>query len=127
MANVISNYLEDPSGYSTSPVWDNLGETPLGLTSALDYVLGGQSVVYAMRMPDGAIKIGRSVNLANRCYQLHGQILGFLPGGHDEEQQIHRDLRAHRVRGKEYYSATAAVMAVVNEMRQPFGLPQIAA
>lgn len=55
------------------------------------------------------------------------EILGFVPGTTDDEQAVHASLRPHVAHGVEYYHPTAAVMAVVNEMRDRFNLPHIAA
>lgn len=127
MTNVISNYFETEGGFAQSPMWSVASERPIGLTAALDYLLGGQSVVYAMRMPDGVIKVGVSVNLANRSYQLHGQILGFRLGTIEDERELHARLKPYRARGREYYKPAPAVMNVVNELRDEFGLPHLAA
>jgi hypothetical protein len=102
--------------------------TGISKWAAINAVIAGRRVVYAMRMPDGAIKIGCTSNLANRSYCLHGEILGFRFGGFDEERVILAHLRPHRVRGYEYFRPDAPeVLEVVNEMREPFGLPPLAA
>jgi hypothetical protein len=88
----------------------------------------GESVVYAIRVGDGTIKIGCSASLARRrrCVSSSAEILGFVPGGLDEEQAVHASLAAHRARGREYYHPHPAVLAVVNEMRDRFNLPHLA-
>jgi hypothetical protein len=88
---------------------------------------GGRHVIYALRLPDDVIKIGCCADLAMRASQLHGQILGFRFGDFDEEREIHQQLRAHVARGREYYHPRPEVIAVVNELRDEFGLPHIAA
>lgn len=101
------------------------GEIPR--SPVLHALTGGGHVVYALRLPDGAIKIGCSKNLANRASGLHGQILGFMPGDFDDEQAIHDALKPHRAHGWEYYHATPEVLAVVNRMRERFDLVPLTA
>lgn len=92
------------------------------------------SVVYAARLADGTIKIGWTERFHDRLrYLKHytGQdveLLAFRPGGYDDEQAIHASLIEHRLEGRrEYYHPTAAVLAVVNEMRDQFNLAHITA
>lgn len=116
----------DASGYTVTP---GLRPNPHQTTRAfaLRTVTDGRRVVYAMRVPDGAIKIGTTVDLANRLSALHAELLGFMYGDHDDESNLHRQLRAARVRGREYFRPTEDVLAVVNGMRDQFNLPHIAA
>lgn len=94
---------------------------------ALRSLTAGRSVVYAMRLPDGTIKIGCSAQLWRRRCTLRGEVLAFVNGTRIEEQAIHRTLTAHLARGREYYRPTPAVLAVVNDMRKRFNLPPLAA
>lgn len=115
-------------GYSASDLWESSGrETSHPLTPTLQSYLDGAHVVYAMRLEDGIIKIGCTKNLANRSFQLHGQIIAFRLGDFDDEKTIHEDLKPHRARGHEYYHPTPEVFAYVNDMRDDFGMPHIAA
>jgi hypothetical protein len=93
--------------------------------AAVNALTHGQQVLYAIRCPDGAIKIGCTKRLAIRSYQLHGQILGFTFGDFPDEAAIHDRLRPHLAHGQEYYHPTPAVMAVVNDMRDTFGMDHI--
>jgi hypothetical protein len=113
-------------GYAVSAMWQYVGETTLPRKTAMQALQQGR-VIYAMRLPDGAIKIGCCADLANRASQLHGQILGFRPGDIPEETEIHRSLRRHVARGREYYHPRPEVIAFVNELRDEFDLPHIAA
>lgn len=86
------------------------------------------TVVYALELPDRIIKIGCTKNLVNRRRDFVGStILAFRPGTFEDEKAIHVDLRRHRARGREYYRRAPDVLAVVNEMRDHFNLPHIAA
>lgn len=96
-------------------------------STAIHALTRGIKVVYAMRVPDGAIKIGCTSNLPNRLSGLHGEILAFRPGDFADEKELHLKLAAHRNRGREYYNPTPEVVAVVNDMRDHFGLPHLAA
>lgn len=98
-------------------------------TQALKALTMGRPVVYAARLADGTIKIGCSASVWDRRRSLGigAELIGFVFGTIDDEQAIHESLAAHRSRGREYYHPAPAVMAVVNEMRDRFGLPHIAA
>jgi hypothetical protein len=98
--------------------------------AALRAMQAGQTFVYAVRFPDGIIKIGCSTNLAQRFNQYRvdkGELLGFMPGDYALEQEIHQTLRDDRARGREWYHPTPGVIAIVNEMRDGFDMPHIAA
>lgn len=92
---------------------------------ALRAMLGDASVVYAIRCHDGAIKIGCSTRLWLRVNEIGGEIIGFRLGDLADEKTIHESLRAHRMRGHEYYHSTPAVLAVVNDMRAEWNLPAV--
>lgn len=96
---------------------------------AVRSLTAGRSVVYALRLTSGEIKIGCSSDLANRRRYVGAgaEIIGFVFGEYEDEQAIHTRLVPHRSRGREYYHPTPEVMAVVNEMRDYFHLPHIAA
>lgn len=83
-------------------------------------------VVYAIRCPDGVIKIGHTTQLQARCYQVGGELLAFMFGSYDDEQSLHARLAGHLHHGREWYYPTPGVMAVVNEMREAFGLAPVA-
>ena len=84
-------------------------------------------VVYAVRCGD-VIKIGHTANLAIRVNHLHAdEVLAFVPGTRDDEQQLHARLADHGHHGREWYYPTPGVLAVVNEMRERLGLEPYAA
>lgn len=105
---------------STMAEFDGIGSSAQGRDS-LARDIG--SVVYAIQCPDGAIKIGFTSDLASRmrAYGKGYAPLGFMPGTKRQESLIHLTLRAHRVRGHEYYNHDPAVLAVVNNMRAHLG------
>lgn len=94
---------------------------------ALTAMCTGIHMVYAIRTTDGLVKIGCTSNLASRARQIPGEIIAFRPGDFDDEAVIHATLAAHRARGREYYHPTTAVLAVVNDLREHFNLPPLAA
>lgn len=88
------------------------------------------SVVYAVQFRDGTIKIGCTTQLADRHRHFRGKggvIVGFCVGDMDDEREIHLRLRPHLAHGREYYNPTPQVLEVVNDMRDEFNLPHIAA
>ena len=111
-------------GYTSSGVFENPVGRSFAKSPSLRALQAGERVVYAMRLPDGVIKIGCCKDLANRSSMLHGQILGFRFGDFEDEKAIHATLVKHRARGREYYRPTPEVMAVVNELcrRCNFGI-----
>lgn len=91
------------------------------------------SVVYAARLADGTIKIGRTEHFGDRLRHLKAytkqevELLAFRFGGRNEEQAIHATLAAHIHHGREYYHPTPEVLAVVNSMREALSMPHVAA
>lgn len=98
---------------------------------ALRHILeAGTSVIYAAQFPDGIIKIGCTSDLTHRLSAFAadgGALIGFMPGEYEDEQEIHRALREHVARGREWYNPTPEVLAAVNEMRDRFNMPHLAA
>lgn len=90
--------------------------------AALTMLFGGKTVIYAMRVPGNLVKIGCTSQIVHRRIELRGEILGLREGDFDEESELHKSLREHVHHGREWYHPTAAVLSVVNEMREPFGL-----
>lgn len=127
MRNATASRRINADGTTASDVWADNAEVIPSKFAAIGAMTQGRHVVYAMRLPDGVIKIGCCKDLARRAYGLHGEILGFRFGDFAEEKAIHANLVEHRARGHEYYHPTPAVMAVVNELRDEFNLPHIAA
>jgi hypothetical protein len=101
----------------------------LDRAQALRALTMNESVVYALRLNGGIIKIGCSASLHNRrrFVEAGAEILAFRFGTYEDEQAIHASLVPHRARGREYYHPTAEVLAVVNDMRDDFNLPHLAA
>lgn len=84
------------------------------------------SVVYFLRMPGGAIKIGFTRNLAARANQLAGsEVLAWMPGTPAIERSIHSRLACHRAYAHEYYKPVPAIMDEVNYARRHLGLDPI--
>jgi hypothetical protein len=84
--------------------------------------------IYAVRMADGLIKIGWSGHPGERTSRLAGinNILGIRLGAtREDENEIHRRLDGHAVRGREWYADTPAVREVVNAMRAEMGMPPL--
>lgn len=91
--------------------------------------LRGVELIYAIRCPDGSIKIGWTKNLGERRRPLNTEpeaILAIVTGTYDDEQEIHSRLSAHVSHGREYYRATPEVLGFVNELRAKLGVAAIA-
>ena len=99
----------------------------MGQKAAIHALQQGRSMLYAMRTPDGLIKIGITTDLVQRRMNIRGEILGFRFGDLADELTIHHSLSTHVHHGREWYNATPEVLAVVNEMRAEFNLEPIAA
>ena len=85
-------------------------------------------VIYAIRCPDGLIKIGWTTRLRHRRYFYGGgfdAILAVIPGTHDEEQALHERFRPYRAKGHEYYHPTPEVLSFINEIRERAGIPPV--
>jgi hypothetical protein len=90
----------------------------------------GTPVLYAIRLPDGIIKIGHTADIKNRRKFFGAKpedILAVLPGTYEQEQELHRQLKPSRARGWEYYHPTEQVLDVVNAMRSRLGVDALAA
>ena len=93
------------------------------LTRLMEAIGGG---VYAVKAPDGTIKIGYTGNLKNRLSGLGGfkNILALdLCGTWDDEQAIHARLEGLSVKGREWYPPCDEVLGEVNTMRDRLSLP----
>jgi hypothetical protein len=78
-----------------------------------------QSIVYAVRLADGIVKIGCTSDLARRRREFgrDAEILAMRLGDKALERKIHEYLKPHRAKGIEYYHPTPAVLSVVNGLR----------
>ena len=86
-------------------------------------------VVYAVRA-GSFVKIGYTGNLGTRLRSMGStKVLAFKPAkGFADELAIHERLSGHALKGREWYSPTdPAVIAIINEMREPLGLPLLTA
>lgn len=86
-------------------------------------------LLYAVRLSDGTIKIGRSGNLRKRFNELwHArrvrvvEFLAYRVGSLADERETHRMLADHVAYGREFYHPTAEVMAVVDSWRRDLGI-----
>lgn len=90
--------------------------------------LKGIEVIYAIRCPDGLVKIGHTADLLARRRHFDTDptaILAVKQGTYDEEQAVHATLRASCARGREYYHPTAEVLGFINAIRHDCGLDPI--
>ena len=92
----------------------------------------GGSVLYAIRLADGLIKIGWTSNLYGRWRQLAStdgadRVLGFTFGSRDDETELHHQLTGHAAHGREYYHPHPDVLAVINGWRVALGREPVAA
>lgn len=75
--------------------------------------------IYAVRVR-GVVKIGHTTDLAQRLHSLGSiDLLAFAPGmTFEDELDLHRSLRGHAVRGREWYPVDDPdVLAVVDNLR----------
>jgi hypothetical protein len=96
-----------------------------GRTAQLD---GLGPCIYAVRTQDGLIKIGWSTEVGERVTRIGGvgSILGIRLGAtRADENRLHRSLKGEAVRGREWYTDTPPVIAVVNAMRAEMGMPPL--
>lgn len=103
----------------------NAGTNGHGRIAAIDS-LG--PCIYACRMADGLIKIGWSAEPGERVSRLAGvdNLLALRPGmTRADETMLHRRLTGHAAHGREWYTETPEVVAVVNEMRAEMGMPPL--
>ena len=103
-----------------------LPQTSIGV-SGRELLSALGSAVYAVKVPDGLIKIGYTSNPRNRIQSLgigtSAMLALILNGTLADERAIHARLRGHAVKGREWYSDTdPAVLAVVDEMRAEMGI-----
>jgi hypothetical protein len=89
-------------------------------------------VVYAIRTPDGLIKIGSTTHLGRRLINLKSQFgehefLCFQPGSLADEKAIHIRWRKYRAHGKEWYHPAPEILDWINENRQALGRDPVAA
>lgn len=128
---------EDPTGLWRFGTWQTETQTGPNRNLAERYERNAairaltadtESLLYAFELYGGIIKIGYTTDLVKRHRGFPGcTILAFRPGDRDDERAIHATLRPHRAYGWEHYHPTPEVLAVVNDMRDHFGLPHIEA
>jgi hypothetical protein len=90
--------------------------------------LVGAELIYAIRCPDGVIKIGHTRNLSARRRHFDTTpeaILAIKPGTYAEEQAVHTRLSGSVARGQEYYHPTPEVLAYVNDLRSALGIQPV--
>lgn len=90
--------------------------------------LAGIELIYAIRCPDGIVKIGRTRDLMARRRHFDSApeaILAITPGTYEEEQALHDRLQASVARGREYYHPTPEVLAFVNSLRSALGVEPV--
>lgn len=86
-----------------------------------------EQFIYALITRENAVKIGVSVNLANRKSGIRfggvDRFIGFMPGGFPEERRIHTSLAEFRIHGtREYYYPVPGVLPAINLMREWMGI-----
>lgn len=122
----MAHHASTPLGDGTQAATCRPGSIHRERFGALQSLVGDAQTLYAFRTRDNLIKIGCTRRLAKRRSEVKGkQLLGFMPGDFDDEAEIHASLAPHVARGLEYYHPTPEVLAVVNVMREPFGLPPL--
>lgn len=95
--------------------------------SALSSLVG--PVLYAVRT-GGLIKFGFTTDAYERIRKygdIRNSVLALKPGTRADETALHRSLRAHCAKGREYYHPTPEVIALVNEWRTALNFEPITA
>ena len=90
--------------------------------------LHGTELIYAIRLPDGIIKIGHTRDLTARRRHFNSDfdaILAIKPAPYEEEQAVHVQLKASVAKGAEYYYPTPEVMDYINGLRAALGAEPI--
>jgi Meiotically up-regulated gene 113 len=101
-------------------------QKPLPPTRGREILSALGSVLYAMRLQGGVIKIGYTTNLQNRVYKLKSQeLLAFRFGDRRDEAVVHRSLSAHVAHGREYYHPHPQVIDLINSWRADLGMTLI--
>lgn len=82
--------------------------------------------VYAVRTPDGLVKIGFTSDLDRRIRAFGSKwadVLLALPGSLDAEAELHTRFKPYLARGREYYFPCAELMDWINGERERLGVP----
>ena len=99
--------------------WASRRETPTSAARELG------NCIYAVRTPDGLIKIGYTSNLDGRIRQFGSRwadVLLALPGSLDSESELHIRFKPYLARGREYYFPCAEILDWVNGERDRLGV-----
>lgn len=98
-------------------------ETPTSIARELG------PVVYFVRTDSGLIKIGHTVDLANRIKAYGGwrTLLAVQPGTRDDEHALHVRFADDLAEGREFFRASTGLLAYVNDVREPLGMEPVAA
>ncbi len=107
-------------------------ERELTFMEAAQKLTANRTILYAIRVGDGSIKIGFTGNFYERARHIRmkdggGEVLAFRFGTRQDESEIHKSLIAHRSRGREYYHPHPQVLELVNKWRAALGRDEIAA
>lgn len=85
-------------------------------------------IVYFIKTRDGLIKIGHTVNLANRKVKFGSgwqHILAVVPGSRDDEAAMHAKFGAALARGREYFHPVSELVEYVNDLRGQLGVAPV--
>lgn len=107
--------------------------TPSKAHASAEYHELHGSLMYAVRFPDGTIKIGHTGQIARRLTNLikdgggMPDVLAIKPGTMEDEAAVHEHLKPHRRHGNEWYHPHPDVLALVNQWRADLGREPVAA
>lgn len=94
----------------------------------VEYEQGGPGAIYFLRQ-NGLVKVGWTSNLEKRlkAYGPDVDILCHYPGTRQDETTLHRQLRDHLAKGREWYHDDEAIALFVNDAVKRYGPPKVRA
>ena len=120
----------DAAGDAEFGHWDY--GTPSPMQASAEYAEMYGTILYAVRLGDGTIKIGVTGHLHLRLTQLRSltqsepEVLAVRNGTIEDERALHASLTEHLDHGREWYRPDPEVLAIVNEWRSALHMEPVA-
>ena len=119
------------AGYGEHGRWDY--GTPSPTRASAEYAELHGTILYALRVADGTVKIGITKHLLRRIKAytagagVEPELLAIRQGDAADEHEIHRQLAAHAKHGREWYHPHPEVLDLVNQWRHDLGMEPVTA